>query len=89
MYLTVSMAWYSRRVLAWRVSNTLDAEPGIAALEEALARYGVQEIFNTDQGAQYTVRRSLPYCGGIKSRSEWMGKADGSTMSLWNAYAAV
>jgi putative transposase len=54
MYLTVIMDWYSRRVLAWRVSNTLDAEPCIAALEEALARYGAPEIFNTDQGAQYT-----------------------------------
>lgn len=54
MYLTVIMDWYSRRVLAWRVSNTLDAEPCSAALEEALARYGVPEIFNTDQGAQYT-----------------------------------
>ena len=54
MYLTVIMDWYSRRVLAWRVSNTLDADPCIAALEEALVRYGVPEIFNTDQGAQYT-----------------------------------
>jgi putative transposase len=54
MYLTVIMDWYSRRVLAWRVSNTLDADPCIAALEEALARYGPPEIFNTDQGAQYT-----------------------------------
>lgn len=54
MYLTVIMDWYSRRVLAWRVSNTLDVAPCIAALEEAVARYGVPEIFNTDQGAQYT-----------------------------------
>jgi putative transposase len=54
MYLTVILDWYSRRVLAWRVSNTLDTDPCIAALEEALARYGAPEIFNTDQGAQYT-----------------------------------
>ncbi len=54
MYLTVILDWYSRRVLAWRVSNTLDTDPCIAALEEALARYGPPEIFNTDQGAQYT-----------------------------------
>jgi putative transposase len=54
MYLTVIMDWYSRRVLAWRVSNTLDAAPCIGALEEALACYGPPEIFNTDQGAQYT-----------------------------------
>ena len=54
MYLTVIMDWDSHRVLAWRVSNTLDAEACIAALEEALMRYGPPEIFNTDQGAQYT-----------------------------------
>ena len=54
LYLTVTMDWYSRRVLAWRVSNTLDAAPCIAALEEALARYGSPDIFNTDPGAQYT-----------------------------------
>jgi len=54
MYLTVIMDWYSRRVLAWRISNTLDTEPCLEALQEALARHGVPEIFNTDQGAQYT-----------------------------------
>lgn len=54
MYLTVIMDWYSRRVLAWRVSNTLDTEACVEALEEALGRYGAPEIFNTDQGAQYT-----------------------------------
>jgi putative transposase len=54
MYLTVIMDWYSRRVLAWRVSNTLDTEACVDALEEALGRYGAPEIFNTDQGAQYT-----------------------------------
>ena len=54
MYLTVILDWYSRRVLAWRVSNTLDTEACVEALEEALGRYGAPEIFNTDQGAQYT-----------------------------------
>lgn len=54
MYLTVIMDWYSRRVLAWRVSNTLDTELCLLALEKALADYGTPEIFNTDQGAQYT-----------------------------------
>ena len=54
MYLTVIMDWYSRRVLAWRVSNTLDTEACVDALEEALGRYGAPAIFNTDQGAQYT-----------------------------------
>jgi putative transposase len=53
MYLTVRMDGYSRRVLAWRVSKTLEADPCIAALEEALACYGAPEIFNPDQGAPY------------------------------------
>jgi putative transposase len=54
MYLVAIMDWHSRRVLSWRVSNTLDAQFCIEALEEALQRYGRPEIFNTDQGAQFT-----------------------------------
>ena len=54
MYLVAMMDWYSRRVLSWRVSNSLDSEFCVEALEEALARYGAPEIFNTDQGAQFT-----------------------------------
>src|SRR3712207_3570530 len=46
--------WFSRRVLAWRLSITLEAAFCIEALEEALARYGQPEIFNTDQGSQFT-----------------------------------
>ena len=53
-YLTAVMDWASRRVLAWRLSNTLDASFCIEALEEALARYDAPRIFNTDQGAQFT-----------------------------------
>ena len=54
LYLVAILDWYSRRVLAWRVSNTMDSEFCVAALQEALARYGSPEIFNTDQGAQFT-----------------------------------
>jgi putative transposase len=53
-YLTAIMDWASRRVLAWRLSNTLDASFCIEALEEALARYEAPQIFNTDQGSQFT-----------------------------------
>lgn len=53
-YLTAIMDWASRRVLAWRLSNTLDAAFCVEALEEALARYEAPEIFNSDQGAQFT-----------------------------------
>jgi len=54
LYLVVIMDWVSRAVLAWRLSNTLGAEFCVEALEEALARYGRPEIFNTDQGNQFT-----------------------------------
>ena len=54
MYLVAIMDWYSRRVLSWRVSNTLDAHFCIEALEEALQRFEAPEIFNTDQGSQFT-----------------------------------
>jgi len=54
MYLVAVMDWRSRKVLSWRVSNTLDADFCVEALEEAIDRYGAPEIFNTDQGAQFT-----------------------------------
>ena len=54
MYLVAIMDWYSRRVLSWRVSNTLDTHFCIEALEEALQRFEAPEIFNTDQGSQFT-----------------------------------
>jgi putative transposase len=54
LYLVVIMDWVSRAVLAWRLSNTLGAEFCVEALEEALSRYGQPEIFNTDQGSQFT-----------------------------------
>ena len=53
-YLVAIMDWASRRVLAWRLSNTLDTSFCVAALEEAIVRFGVPEIFNTDQGSQFT-----------------------------------
>jgi putative transposase len=54
VYLVAIMDWYSRRVLSWRLSNTLDSSFCVDALEEALAAFGQPEIFNTDQGAQFT-----------------------------------
>jgi putative transposase len=57
LYLVAVMDWASRKVLAWRVSNTLEAEFCLEALEEALARFGRPEIFNTDQGGQFTSPR--------------------------------
>jgi putative transposase len=54
IYLVGIMDWYSRKILSWRVSNTLDTGFCIEALEEALTRYGKPEIFNSDQGCQFT-----------------------------------
>jgi transposase InsO family protein len=57
LYLVAIMDWASRKVLAWRLSNTMDTEFCIEALEEALAKYGTPEIFNSDQGGQFTSPR--------------------------------
>jgi putative transposase len=54
VYLAAVIDWFSRRVLAWRLSITLEAAFCVEALEEALARHGRPEIFNTDQGSQFT-----------------------------------
>jgi putative transposase len=66
LYLVVVMDWVSRVVLSWRLSNTLGADFCVEALEEALARYGKPEIFNTDQGCQFTSNEFtgvLEHCG--------------------------
>jgi putative transposase len=57
LYLVAIMDWVSRKVLAWRLSNTMDTDFCIEALEEALAKYGTPEIFNSDQGSQFTSPR--------------------------------
>jgi putative transposase len=54
LYLIAIIDWASRAVLAWRLSNTMDTSFCLAALDEALVRYGKPKIFNTDQGAQFT-----------------------------------
>src|SRR5437870_8941362 len=54
LYMVAIIDWASRAVLAWRLSNTMDVGFCLAALEEALARFGKPEIFNTDQGSQFT-----------------------------------
>jgi len=54
LYLVAIMDWATRKVLSWKLSNTMDADFCVKALEEALARYGRPKIFNTDQGSQFT-----------------------------------
>ena len=54
LYLVAIMDWYSRKVLSWRLSATMDVDFCVSALEEAIRHYGCPEIFNTDQGSQFT-----------------------------------
>ncbi len=63
LYLVAIIDWATRHVLSWRLSNTMDARFCVEALEEALARYGKPEIFNTDQGSQFT---SLDFTNVLK-----------------------
>jgi putative transposase len=75
-YLVAIIDWYSRRVLSWRLSNTLETTFCVEALQEALSRFGAPEIFNTDQGAQFTAdsfTRVLRDCG-IKISMDGKGR---------------
>lgn len=78
LYLVAIMDWASRKVLAWRLSNTMDAGFCVAALEDALARFGKPEIFNTDQGSQFTsaafttVLRDADVRISMDGRGRWM-----------------
>lgn len=54
LYLIAILDWFTRKVLAWRISNTLEADFCVEALNEAVHRFGPPEIMNTDQGSQFT-----------------------------------
>jgi putative transposase len=66
VYLVAVMDWFSRRVLAWRLSISMEADFCVDARQDALARYGKPEIFNTDQGVQFT---SAGFLAALESRS--------------------
>jgi len=74
LYLVAVMDWATRKVLSWRLSNTLEAEFCIAALEEALAHYGGPDIFNTDQGSQFTSPRFVEVLTGAGGRVSMDGR---------------
>jgi putative transposase len=65
VYLVAVLEWYSRLVLSWRLSNTMDPSFCVDALEAALLRYGAPEIFNTDQGSQFTAEA---FTGALRDR---------------------
>jgi len=77
VYLTAIIDIYSRKVLSWRLSNTLDADFCVETLNEALAKYGKPEIFNTDQGSQYTSKDFTKVLkkNGIKISMDGKGRA--------------
>jgi putative transposase len=81
MYLTAVIDWYSRYVLSWRLSNTLDAGFCLEALDEALSR-GRPEIFNTDQGSQFTSRE---YTGRLEGAGVAVSR-DGRGRALDNVF---
>ena len=88
-YLTVVMDWFSRYVLSWEVSVTMDDGFCVSALERALRRYGAPDIFNTDQGSQYT---GTAFTGvlkenGIKISMDGKGRAMDNIMveRLWRS----
>ena len=68
--------WHSRRVLSWRVSNTMEADFCVDALEEALERYGKPGIFKTDQGSQFTSEAFTEVLNKHDVRISMDGKGD-------------
>ncbi len=89
MYLTAIIDWYSRRVLAWRVSNTLETDACVEALEEALLHYGAQRSLIWTRVPNIRVRHSSLYSKSTRSKLVWMVKAAGSTMSSLNDCGAA
>ena len=81
-YLVAIIDWYSRRVLAWRISNSMDASFCVDCLEEALVDHGKPAIFNTDQGSQFT---SLTFTGVLKRESVGISM-DGRGRALDNIF---
>lgn len=78
LYLVAVMDWATRKVLSWRVSNTMDVAFCVEALEDAMARFGKPDIFNTDQGSQFTSSRftAVLSTAGVRismdGRGRWM-----------------
>ncbi|WP_394699476.1 IS3 family transposase [uncultured Desulfobacter sp.] len=85
MYLTAVIDWFSRYVLSWRLSNTLENTFCIEVLEEALC-LSKPEIFNTDQGSQYTSLKFLSILKRGRFESAWIQKGERWTTFLLNDY---
>ena len=91
VYLAAVMDWHSRKVLAWRVSVTMDTDFCVEALEESLGRHGAPEIFNTDQGSQFTsdAFTGLLKANGIQISMDGTGREAGRIMCSSNGCGRV
>ena len=74
VYLTAIIDWYSRMILSWRLSNTMDVNFCIDCLDEALDRYGEPEFFNSDQGSQFTSPKFLSRFDGRSTKNSMDGR---------------
>jgi len=74
VYLTAIIDWYSRMILSWRLSNTMDVGFCIDCLDEAFDRYGEPEFFNSDQGSQFTSPRFLDRFAGRSTKNSMDGR---------------
>ena len=89
VYLAVVLDWFSRRVLSWRLSITMEAAFCIETLEDALARHGKPDIFNTDQGSQFTGSAFTGVLANNGIAIAWTAKGLGGTMSSSSGYGAA
>jgi transposase InsO family protein len=89
VYLAVVLDWFSRRVLSWRLSITTEAAFCVETLEDALARHGKPDIFNTDQGSQFTGSAFTACSPTTALRSAWTARGLGGTTCSSNAYGAA
>ncbi len=81
LYLFAVLDWTTRKVLAWRLSNSLTTDFCIDAVEQAIATFGHPEIFNSDQGSQFTDKNFVDVLTTTASKSAWTARALGATTS--------
>jgi putative transposase len=80
MYLTAIIDWYSRYIVGWELSDTLESAPVLAALRRAVETYGVPGIINSDQGTQFTGEEYRQYLSRSKSGRAWIRRDGGLIM---------
>ena len=86
MYLTAIIDWFNRKIVGWKLSDSLDTAPVIAAVIQAVEKYGVPGIINSNQGPQFTsnaykaMLKSLPFCQSMDGKSRW---ADNIMIERW------